>query len=170
MKKYKFEIQCERVSFTPLCEIFSEADIRKIKKLGLKTHECHNNSFKIASLFKCEYCEGVFMQVLDHAFNRIKKGDKWIYFDATDFINTGDSTKVPSMKVVMLRSYKLEDVLEVFSDFSTAFVTTGCAFNEKLGSFTIDNNGHILEINSASRALKVHNHNAAAYNKALKKT
>lgn len=56
---------------------------------------------------------------------------------------------VPSFDTVVFRAYYSDQIMQVFSDFETAFVTTGIAYTHKFGSFTIDDNGKVVELKTA---------------------
>ena len=147
---YRFQFRHERVGFTPLGVLFTEEQLKKILDLDLVQHQCHFNAAKVASLMKCEYCEGMFAGAFDHAFNSIEKDGQRFYFDATEFINNaGDASVVPSFDMVVFRAYSADEILKVYSDFEMAFVTTGIAYTHKMGSFTIDDDGKVVELKTA---------------------
>ena len=147
---YRFQFRHERVEFTPLSQLFTEEQLAKILDLDLVQHQCHFNAAKVASLFDCEYCEGMFAGAFDHAFNSIEKDGQRFYFDATEFINNaGDADVVPSFDTVVFRAYSAKEIMDVFGDFETAFVTTGIAYTHKFGSFTIDDDGKVVELKTA---------------------
>lgn len=142
-KTYRFINKCELVKMTPLTEIFDELEIMKIKKLCLKPHMCHWNSAQTAQLFKCEYCEGVFCGLFDHAFNSIERNGTVYYFDVTAFINNQSKP----FDVMMLRMWSYKDIFELFRDFKMAFVSSGLSsYNKKIGSFWINDAGAVENI------------------------
>ena len=154
-KKYRFEVRTERIEFTPLSELFSQEDVRKIMRLGIEPHQCHHNSAKVAQYLKCGYCEGVFCGgVLDHAFNVMERNGRKYYFDITNYANTGDAGQTSSLETVLLRTFTWQDINNLFYEFEMAFLTIGSMTFPKIGTFTINDAGEVEVLKDIEDVMK----------------
>ena len=159
-KTYKFKTQSEFIKFTPLTEIFSRDEIEHlIIPARFEPHMCHKNAALAAGIFKCDYCEGIIYGILDHAFNRIVRNGKIYYFDVTEFANNNYNYNIETTDVLLLRTYNLDNILEVLSDFGMYFITTGrmtnMPYTEKFGNFIIDDNGKARNVSDYSETTKL---------------
>lgn len=101
------------VAVSSIHDVFTEDEIRRIKRLRPQKNECYKNAFRLAQLFpeKVEYVEGK-MTVnkfvgIEHAWNKV--GDK--YVDVTMELALGrDASEEEYMQ---LGAWEYEDVAKI---------------------------------------------------------
>lgn len=75
------------------------------------------------------------------------------------FIKQNSLTYIETTDVLLLRTYNLDNILEVLSDFGMYFTTTGrmtnMPYTEKFGNFIIDDNGKARNVSDYSETTKL---------------
>lgn len=112
----------ENITFTPIEQLFSKEVLeRMVSLVRPKTHECHRNSFLLATYFMIyyptmEYNEGMLNSYTPHAFNSIIVDGIRRYFDITSYINLINYNARREDNGVLLRSYTPGEILNIVKD------------------------------------------------------
>ena len=112
----------EKIKFTPIEQLFSKEVLERIiSSVKPKTHECHRNSFLLATYFMIyyptmEYNEGMLDFYTPHAFNSIIVDGVRRYFDITSYINLINYNARREDNGVLLRSYTPGEILNIVKD------------------------------------------------------
>ncbi len=143
---YRFTQCSQFIHFTPLKDILSEAEIKRVECLFCIMGECYANAYRVAIELGCEYCEGVIINgVVSHAFNRIIRNGQVYYIDVTgDCIDKMEgNTEMGVKEALLLRIYCVNEIKKVVKDFKAHFATIEYYVGKNGPKIYISNNGKV---------------------------
>ena len=130
----------------------------QIKSIGAKKHQCHYNAYKASSMSSkygtpIQYCEGLALGFIPHAFCRCETPNGFLYFDPTlGEVGSG---------YVLFRVFTYDVLVNLFSHFGSSFLTIDFVMaKDYKDMYIIDNNGKMWSQNEdGEKVMSIHESN-----------